>query len=270
MIDSHVHSLCSHDSKESVTNICRAAIEKGLVGVTITDHADMGPCDLPDTYDRFLRRKDEIAQAKDAFASSLRVFEGIEMAEYFYDIPLAERLLALSDYDVVIGSVHYVAHPAAADAYSRTNFSALSPEVLDDYIRLYFSEVHRVARETDIDILAHLTCPIRYINVKHGCGVDFMRYEKEIRAIFETVIQRGISLEINTSGVDSPLADVIPGASFLSLYRSMGGERISLGSDAHSADRVALGFSELLPQLRALGFTHLTHYERRRPVFTQL
>ena len=61
--DFHMHSLNSLDGKQSVDDACRAAIEKGLTGIAITDHADICFFEKDDTITRFKKLIDEIKNA---------------------------------------------------------------------------------------------------------------------------------------------------------------------------------------------------------------
>ena len=40
-VDSHVHSHNSHDCKCQIDDMARAAAQKGLDGITVTDHCDV-------------------------------------------------------------------------------------------------------------------------------------------------------------------------------------------------------------------------------------
>ena len=64
----------------------------------------------------------------------------------------------------------------------------------------------------DFDILAHLTCPLRYINGKYAMDVDCKMYENKIKSILERIIERKIALEINSSCVyeGSRYCELIP------------------------------------------------------------
>jgi histidinol-phosphatase (PHP family) len=44
----------------------------------------------------------------------------------------------------------------------------------------------------------------------------------------------------------------------------MGGERLTLGSDAHLASQVGLHLDVALETIRAAGFSHVTQFEQRR------
>lgn len=263
MFDLHIHSCCSHDSRETVENICRHAIEKGLTGVMISDHADMGPCDIPDTYERFCHRADEIRKARKMFGDRLAIREGIEMAEYLYDPALAERLLLITEYDAILGSVHFVPYDGTAVAYSTIPFDEKSEAWIHGFLELYFEKIKEMIQKTDIDILSHLTCPLRYINGKYGRGVSLDAHLPAIREILSLIIARSIALEVNTSGLDYGASGLMPPVSILSLYRDMGGKLVTLGSDAHAASRLAFGFEEAKKHLRAMGFTSYLTYQKR-------
>ena len=120
----------------------------------------------------------------------------------------------------------------------------------------------------DFDVLAHLTCPLRYLVGKYRRKVDLSRHHDVIAAILSAVIRRGAALEVNTSG----LTDAVPGGimmpdeSILSLYRDLGGKRIAFGSDAHIAARVGAGFREAEKRVASLGFTGYTVYRKREPI----
>ena len=67
MFDSHIHSQNSLDSKQTVDEICQAAIEKGLTGITVTDHVDMWFYEREHTYQRILSSIAEVTAAKEKY-----------------------------------------------------------------------------------------------------------------------------------------------------------------------------------------------------------
>ena len=56
----------------------------------------------------------------------------------------------------------------------------------------------------------------------------------------------------------------------LKLYRSMGGEIITIGSDAHVPEHIGFHFDEAQELLRSCGFRYFTTYTRRKPEFHSL
>lgn len=262
LFDGHAHTLHSPDSRQSTAELCDAAVAAGLHGVTVTDHVDIW-------YYRETDAKGRIsASVADATAErgrhgDLAVSVGIELAEAPDDPALTQEIFALAPYDVVLGSVHCVKYPGIADAYSRVDFSDFSDGELSSFFGAYLKRLLLTAETVDYDCLAHLTCPLRYITGKYRRTVDLAPHEAMIREILRTVICRGKSLEVNTSWFQEEAP--MPGAKILSLYRSLGGERISIGSDAHIPARVGGNFAEAERILRRLGFREYTVYRGRKP-----
>ena len=91
----------------------------------------------------------------------------------------------------------------------------------------------------DSTVLGHLTLPLRYFNENRGMHVSFDGFEEEIRGdSAASSSHKGIGIELNTNRGNTPLPD----AKWLRLYRSLGGEIVTLGTDAHTP-----GLCGLLP-----------------------
>ena len=268
--DFHIHTDNSLDGRQSVDDACRAAIEKGLKGIAITDHADICFFEREDTVNRFKKVISEIESAKEKYAGQLEIYTGIEMAEYLTNAEGAEATLAVGEYDVILGSVHTVYRDDIPDSYSRVDFSLLTKEKVISFIDLYFDKMLEMIYKTDFDILSHLTCPLRYINGKYKCDIDIHIFESKIKKILSEIIERGISLEIHTSGYASPVPYFMPERDILTLYYEMGGRHISIGSDAHVSANVAVGFDKALDMIRSVGFDSYVIYKQRKPNFISI
>ncbi len=264
--DLHMHSNNSLDGGQSVDDACRAAIEKGLTGIAITDHVDVWFFDRENTVQRFINCMADVNAAREKYGDKLKIFMGIEMAEYLYDPERSERVLAAADYDVVLGSVHSVKYEGIDDSYSRIDFSVMPVERIIGFLDEYFDRMLDMIRNTDFDILTHLSCPLRYINGKYNRGVDIRLFEEKIRNVLKEIINRGISLEINTSGCATEAPYFMPEKDILTLYFKMGGRRISIGSDAHVSKNVGVGFDNALNMIKAIGFDHYVIYKNRTPI----
>ena len=44
LFDSHVHSIQSHDGHSTLEELCARALDRGVMGVCVTDHFE---CDIP-------------------------------------------------------------------------------------------------------------------------------------------------------------------------------------------------------------------------------
>ena len=117
-----------------------------------------------------------------------------------------------------------------------------------------------------MDVLSHLTCPLRYVVGKYGHHFDVTEYKKPITEILDAVISREKALEVNTSGVKTAFRSTMPDGEILRWYRNMGGRLITLGSDSHAAVNLSAGFDEARQMLLDLGYKSYFYYEKRRPV----
>lgn len=272
LYDTHTHTWFSHDSKQDPLGSCTAAIEKGLSGLAITDHADMWYYNERKTLEHIVASTDRAAELREAYAGKLKIFRGIEVGDAYFDRSVTTELIGRIDPDIVIGSIHCLSYKGLSDAYSQMDLSesAISRDRLVGLMNRYLELVTDVAENHDIDVLAHLTCPFRYANGKFGRGLTDTEFESAIKNILDTVIRRKIALEVNTSGLGTSADETLPSERVLGWYRQLGGELITLGSDAHSADRVANGFDRTREMLLRQGFTHVVYYENRKAVEYEL
>lgn len=267
MYDFHMHTHNSLDSKQTLDEICESAIKKGLEGVAITDHIDMWFYDRENTEERIDNCIKEVNAAKKKYGDKLDIMQGIEMAEYLFEPKKADIIMNLTDYDVILGSVHSVFYEDWTDSYSRIDFGTeASVEKVKGFIREYFKKVLEMAEKTDFDVLSHLTCPLRYINGKYGRQIDSMVFKTEIEEILNLIIKRGISLEINTSGIGSSYDCTMPDSKIIKLYYDLGGKMVTLGSDAHVSDRIANGFEFAISKLKKIGFNEYYTFKKRKPI----
>ena len=88
--------------------------------------------------------------------------------------------------------------------------------------------------------------------------------------ILNLLLDMGKGVEINTGGLKSGMRDLHPCLDILKRYRKMGGEIVTIGSDAHDAKNVAAYFGRAKEALEACGFRHYCTFEKRRPVFHRL
>ena len=88
--------------------------------------------------------------------------------------------------------------------------------------------------------------------------------------ILGALISRGKGLELNTSGLRKGLPFAHPNAEILRRYRELGGEIITLGSDAHSARDLAADFGTAKEMLKSAGFREIAVYHARKPDFVRI
>ena len=270
MYDSHTHTNNSDDCTQRLDGLCVSAIEKGISGISITDHVDIPSSEKTKAYDRILQSHKDVDEARIKYGDKITILKGVELAEGFLDKEYSKRNLALPDLDVVIGSVHSTFMGEVNDFYSKIDFSDFTEEFLKSYFGKYLSEVLHTAKNIDIDILAHLTCPLRYINGKYHGGINVNDFADMVEEILSVIIERNIALEVNTSGIGSFYGEYMPPLKVVEQYFALGGRLITLGSDAHIAKNVGNAFTETKEKLKSIGFTEYHYYKKRTPVGVKL
>lgn len=174
-------------------------------------------------------------------------------------------MIAGSDFDIVLGSVHAVRYRNYTQPYSGIDFSFLSQNEISEYISAYFDDMLEMIKTTDFDVLSHMTCPLRYISGKYGIAVDLKNFADKTDIILKEIIDRSIALEINTSCLDTDYNFLMPDIPIIKRYKELGGYLLTLGSDAHIAKRIAHGFDYALSELSRLGFKNIYYYKTENP-----
>ena len=171
---------------------------------------------------------------------------------------------APKELDFVIGSMHRLSakYDFVDLYYFNPENEAQAREGMEDYLEL----VNNLARWGQFSVLGHLTLPLRYLNENRGFSLSFDGYEYEIEQILRILIANGCGIEVNTNRGNTPLPD----AKWLKLYRQLGGEIITLGSDAHSSEYIGCAISQGQTLLKECGFTRFCTFERRSPIWHTL
>ena len=122
-----------------------------------------------------------------------------------------------------------------------------------------------LAKWNKFDSLAHITYPLRYIQGFQKIPVDMKPYDELIREILKTVAQNGKAIEINTSTMRQGLGMTMPSLEYVKLFRELGGEHVTIGSDAHWAKDIGSHLEVGMDMLKEAGFDTFTVYRRREP-----
>ena len=267
LADYHTHSAASPDGSLTVNQLAEAAVRAGLDEICVTDHVDtvLWGSHAPREHFDWSGLLAQVPQAREQYAGRLTIRLGAELGEANLAFDRAEHLLDHAPkLDFVIGSVHMAGKKFGNfDLYyveknSETYYHALIDSYLEDVLSL--------ARWGKFSVLGHLTLPLRYINENLGEHMTFQSHMAQVEDIFRTIIPKGLGIECNTNRGNTPL----PAGDILRLYREMGGEVITLGSDAHSAEYVGCCIRERQELLRQCGFRYFTTFEGGKPRFRKL
>lgn len=261
--DCHCHTFRSHDSCCAPEALCAGARKTGLSGIAFTNHCDMHICKEKDVFSPLAASDTDVRCLRPVFESQLQALSGVEIGEGIWFAQETEKIYTLADWDIVLGSVHTVRFENDRTPYSAIDFSKWLPQRIHAFLDAYFRDVLETA-DLDIDVLCHLTCPLRYIEGRYGHAVALSEHEAAIEKILRRIIERNIALEINTSCMDSHCSRLLPDKDILQKYYAMGGRTITLGSDAHCAERVGQAFDKAVGILKEIGFSQCSYYVRRK------
>jgi histidinol-phosphatase (PHP family) len=264
LVDLHVHSTCSADGVSSIEEHARQAKVVGLTEVGFSEHVDLDPRDKsygffdPERYDL------EIGAARET-VPGVQLRQGIEIT---YQSRLEARLvsfLASHSCDYVIASVHLVdysdgwaivSEPGAMAAFfaGHSQRQAYGP---------YFAELLRAAQSGMGDVLGHLDLVKRFGVGEYG-PLDPLAFEEELREVLRAVVHRGMGLEINTSGLRQSPGEPYPPLTVVRWFRELGGEVVTVGSDAHHAKDLGSDINLALDMAQEAGFQAIATFKERR------
>lgn len=276
LIDCHTHTQFSVDSEADINAMAAKAAQLGLAAYAITDHCECNCWYDADYYggsvlsDDFGYGKDfensvnAITELKNKFGNSLNLICGTEMGQAMHDVEIAERIVSDSRLDFVIGSVHQIKNEKD---FAFINYSDYSMSDIYNLLERYFKEIYELSRWGKFDILGHLTYTLRYIKGSFGIDADISRFDDLIAESFRELIAKDKGIEINTSGLRQSYGETFPSLKYIRLFRELGGELLSIGSDAHTVEDLGKGIADGVRLAAEAGFTKLCYFKNRKPVF---
>jgi histidinol-phosphatase (PHP family) len=263
-VDLHVHSTCSADGRSSIADHARRAAALGLAEVGFCEHQDFDRRDQHYLYLDPERYGREIAAAGEA-VPGVGLRQGIEIT---YQGGLEDEIRAwLAGWpgDYVVASVHLVDY---ADGWAIVSEEGAALPYFEAHSQRqvylpYFEELLRAARSGLGNVLGHFDLVKRYGVACFG-PFEPAAFAEEIRAVLRAAVEAGAGLEINMSGLRQSPGEPYPALTVLGWYRELGGEILTVGSDAHHVDDLGDGVAEALDLVRAAGFRAIATFEGRR------
>lgn len=266
MFDSHVHSSFSGDSEMPAETACDTAIRLGLEGIAFTDHLDI---DYPDFDVSFLIDFEQYTSVMDGiksrFDSRLKVLKGVEVGIQPHVIEETDETVKKHDFDFVIASIHIIDR---LDPYCGEYFKNKTSKH-HAFMRYLEEILLSVTRFDNFDVVGHIGYIRRYCSYEDRT-LRYADYSDIVDSILKTAISKDKGIEVNTSGFRGDLNSPIPDFDIITRYRELGGEILTMGSDAHAPGHIALNFPYVKDMLKSIGFKYLTHFEKRVPVFDKI
>jgi histidinol-phosphatase (PHP family) len=243
--DLHIHDCYSHDGKGTVEEYAYRALDLGLERIAITNHIESINSKTKEyeiiaeqEIKRFSNSLESIKRVREKFPN-LEILFGIEIDNSKWAYSDIERVLSALDFDIVIGSVHFIDELNFSGKSCRPLLQRMNPYELHEK---YFKEVLDFFEQFDFDVVGHLELVDRNL-------VDlFPDYNPEIdlsilNDIFSKMKEKDIALEINTGGFFQAPKISYPSVKVVDYALSVGIDKFSFGSDAHCPENLGKGFN---------------------------
>jgi histidinol-phosphatase (PHP family) len=279
LFDSHVH-LQPHGERPPVDrSVIECYVENakanGLQGLAITEHLfrfqeaydllegwwnEDPNKELASMVQRYwqdhvnLSLPEYVRLIEAAKSDGLPVSLGLEMDWIPGRAETLRALLAPYDWDVVLGSVHWIGafgfdDEAMLEEWERRKVD----QVFEDYAQL----IDDLADSRLADVLAHLDLPKLFGHAPS----DTNGFNKRLAA---AAVRSGCAVEINTNGLRKA-GGIYPSADLLALLNREG-VAITLASDAHIAGRVGQQFDRAAEFATSAGYQGYLSFDRRSRV----
>lgn len=263
--DYHVHSCYSIDSDEKMENSVLQAINLGINELVFTDHLEsFDPTEPFEKIINYYNYRRDLERLEGKYKDKIKLKLGSEInLQLEYKDPV-DHLIEEHNLDFIIGSLHSVNY---VDVALREYYQTLS---VDEYHEKYFKDL-LTALKTGMkySVVGHLDFVTRYGGYNNN-KVDLGKQIDYIKPILEKVISDGRGIELNTSGLRYSVGSFHPSAAILSLYKELGGEIITVGSDSHQSNTIGMHFKEAEDLLLNLGFKYYCTFRKMKPSFVKL
>lgn len=261
MFDFHIHSQVSFDGRDTAQNIANRAASMGLREICFTDHMDYDPLHPEYQYAFDISTYNNVYE--NLHIPGLTIRYGFEFGMLPDNQEQFRKDLSRREWDFVLGSAHFA---GGQDVYLAPYWTDKTPYL--GVLKSLEETLTCVKNHDAFDVLAHLTFVSKAAGNPYKQPAFYKDYREVVDEIFKVLIYKGKGLEINTSGMDA-CGDYLPGVEYLRRFKELGGEIVTVGSDAHHANRVGQYCQEAC-SLAAEIFGYVCTYEGRKPVFHTL
>ena len=244
----------------------QAAVDMHLAGLCISDHYDL-ECPGGTTAFSFDidEHQAEIDRLQKVHGDRIKLLKGIEVGVQVHCIDKVRKLVDDHSFDLVIASIHFI---EGMDPYYGEYYKGYDRATA---YRKYFEHMYEcITGLENFDVLGHFDYIARYAPYP-DYSIKYRDFPDHFDEIFKYLIYNGKVLEVNTNTYrerdgKSPELDL----NILKRYRELGGELISLGSDAHDTFRVGENLEEYARKAYSAGIRYTCHFEERKLVGSRI
>lgn len=212
LADTHMHSIYSYDGQMKLEDMVKKGLELGLKYMAFTEHLELNQIKYSQFLNRYNLYSEEIDVLQEKYPQ-IKLLKGVEFSNPEMYLDELEKVNELQ-LDYIIGSNHLL-----PKSDNKTG------------ILKYYECILRMIKVGGFDSLGHMD----YIRRKYS---DNDVPEEILIQIFELLIDKDITLEINTSAHRRCNLGTFPNDEKLKLYQKLGGKKVTIGSDAHRLNEI--------------------------------
>ena len=263
--DYHLHTSFSGDSVTDPRLQIEKAISLGMEEICITDHQDFDfpigdSCFVFDT-DRYFK---VLRELREEYSGRIKLHIGVEAGLQPHLAEVLDWYVRMYPFDYVIGSSHL---SRGIDPYDEHFWEGIDEDEAIE--RFFIDERDSLLASSCYDTAGHIDFVLRTCSAP-GEKKAWPKYSDLIDEMLRHIIEHGKGIECNTAGFRSGLGFPNPHPDIIRRYRELGGEIITIGSDAHVPGHIGYNFELLKDMLESYGFRYYTVFSGRKPEFKRL
>lgn len=263
--DFHIHSSFSGDCDIDMEKMIIHAINKNVKALCFTDHYDYDyPTDEIDFSLNIPTYYNTLQEFKLKYEDKIDIRFGIELGIQPHIYDELNRVATKYPFDFIIGSSHVV---EKLDPYDGKYF--INKTQYQSYMGYLEEILFNVTHYNNYDVYGHLDYIIRYGDYPNKL-MAYLDYKDIVDNILLKIIEKGHGIEINTSGIRYKLNQTHPHKDIIRRYKELGGEIITIGSDAHKEVDIVSHFDEAYSILKECGFNYFTIFSNRAPEYVKI
>ncbi len=241
------------------------AISLGMDEICITEHLEFDESMQLNAPLNMRAYYEDALVCRDAYREKITLRIGAEVG-LKDDASHAATQAALEglEMDFIIGSVHNTrdGNPFIPGYYRDVR------NVEEAYGRYFLEALERLQASDGYCVMGHYD----YLAKNMPFPERAPRYEycpEALDAVFRYIISKGVGVEINTSAWLSE-EGAVWGKDILTRYRELGGEFVTIGSDAHISSRIGRRFFDALDLARTARIPYLATFHRMQPIMHKI
>ncbi len=252
----HLHTTYC-DGKNTAEEMVLKSIELGCPEIGFSGHAymdfDGSWCMSKENTEKYKR---EITALKAKYKDKIKVYMGIEQ-DYF-------SCLDTSDYDYIIGSVHYVYKDGvylpvdlsfdATNEFVKKHYGGDMYAYCEDYYKL----VADVYNKTKCDIIGHVDLCTKFNEGGRQFSTSDERYINCAEKAVKELLKTPAIFEINTGAISRGYRTESYPEGFILKMIGESGKKFVINSDTHSTSTIDFGLSAEAHRLDKSGYGYIT------------